>query len=289
MIKYNETYSINNGQDSIVFKEGKGNNVNGEYKGGVLTGTLDGSLLKATYHNKKNNSAGLIEITFTENGFTARWKQGLEPGPMRGKWVAYLVDVQRIENQKIYNIEIFGRGGELVVGDPSEHESNLNDAFDETELDLSEIMLDRNTRNQFELPEWYEIDNLLHINGPFVDEECTIKISTEGNIIVNGNPSDLANDSGDQVMLFEEFYCETDDNKIFTGFSNEKGCLFSGYFSLTGNEPFDINKLKLYSKEVMVNDETIALCIYKVEYNGKEVENSDFSSAGQSFEMHIHS
>ena len=86
MIKYNETYSINNGQDSIVFKEGKGNNVNGEYKGGVLTGTLDGSLLKATYHNKKNNSAGLIEITFTENGFTARWKQGLEPGPMKGKW-----------------------------------------------------------------------------------------------------------------------------------------------------------------------------------------------------------
>jgi hypothetical protein len=93
MVKFNETYSINNGQDSIVFKEGKGNNINGEYKGGVLTGTLDGNLLKATYHNKKNNIAGLIEISFTENGFTAKWKQGLELGPMKGKWIGKIYSV----------------------------------------------------------------------------------------------------------------------------------------------------------------------------------------------------
>lgn len=30
MIKFNETYTINNGQESIVFAEGKGNAITGE-------------------------------------------------------------------------------------------------------------------------------------------------------------------------------------------------------------------------------------------------------------------
>jgi hypothetical protein len=86
MIKFNETYTINNGQESIVFKEGKANTITGEYNDGTLTGTLEGNVLKATFHNKKTNGAGLIEFAFTEIGFSAKWKQGLEPGPMRGKW-----------------------------------------------------------------------------------------------------------------------------------------------------------------------------------------------------------
>lgn len=91
MIKFNETYSINDGQDSIVFTEGKANTISGKYNSGTLTGNLDGNLLKATYHNQKNNSAGLIEFEFNENGFIAKWKQGLEEGPMRGKWQGKLI------------------------------------------------------------------------------------------------------------------------------------------------------------------------------------------------------
>jgi hypothetical protein len=71
MIKLNETYTINNGQESIVFKEGKGNSITGDYIGGTLTDTLEENVLKATYHNKKTNGAGLIEFAFTENGFSA--------------------------------------------------------------------------------------------------------------------------------------------------------------------------------------------------------------------------
>ncbi len=94
MIKYNETYSINNGQESIVFKEGKGNSITGDYIGGTLTGTLEGNVLKATWHNKKTNGAGLIEFTFTENGFDCKWKQGIEAGPMRGKWTGKLPEAK---------------------------------------------------------------------------------------------------------------------------------------------------------------------------------------------------
>ncbi len=86
MIKYNEAYTTSNGPKSVVFKEGKANTVTGEHNEGTLTGTLEGNVLKATFQNNKNNSVGLIEITFHEKGFTAKWKQGLEPGPMKGKW-----------------------------------------------------------------------------------------------------------------------------------------------------------------------------------------------------------
>jgi outer membrane protein OmpA-like peptidoglycan-associated protein len=86
MIQYNKAYSINNGQDSILFKEGKGNTVTGEYQDVKLTGTIEGNVLKATYHNQNNNTTGPIEITFTKNGFDAKWKQGFEPGPLNCKW-----------------------------------------------------------------------------------------------------------------------------------------------------------------------------------------------------------
>ena len=90
MLKLNEKYLINNGQGSIVFTEGNKGTVNAVYtirgnkSEGKINGVLDGNLLKGTFH--VDAAAGLIEFTFNSNGFDAKWKQGLEPGPMRGKW-----------------------------------------------------------------------------------------------------------------------------------------------------------------------------------------------------------
>jgi hypothetical protein len=93
-MKLNETYSINNGQGSIVFTEIDKGTVSASYtiKGnkneGKIDGKLDGNVLKGTFH--VDASAGLIEFTFSEDGFSAKWKQGIEPGPMRGKWEGFL-------------------------------------------------------------------------------------------------------------------------------------------------------------------------------------------------------
>jgi hypothetical protein len=90
MIKLNEKYSINNGQGTIVFTEGKRETINAEYeikgnKGkGIINGTLENEVLIGTF--RVDAAAGLIEFTFSEDGFEAKWKQGIEPGPMRGKW-----------------------------------------------------------------------------------------------------------------------------------------------------------------------------------------------------------
>ena len=96
MVKLNEEYSINSGQGTIVFTEGNKGTVNADYeiqgnKGkGKINGTLENNILSGTYH--VDSTAGLIEFAFTENGFDAKWKQGLEPGPMRGKWTGTFGD-----------------------------------------------------------------------------------------------------------------------------------------------------------------------------------------------------
>ena len=97
MIKYNETYSINDGQGTIVFKDAGNNKVEATYeiKGnkvpGNVSGKFEGSTLKAIY--QVNEAKGLMDFTFTENGFEAKWKKGLEEGPMKGKWTGSLKSV----------------------------------------------------------------------------------------------------------------------------------------------------------------------------------------------------
>lgn len=108
MLIIGEAYSINNGQGSIVFTEGnKGTvnalyNITGNKSEGKINGTLDGNVLKGTFH--VDAAAGLIEFTFAKDGFEAKWKQGIEPGPMRGKWSGNLNNPDAIEsNEYLFN------------------------------------------------------------------------------------------------------------------------------------------------------------------------------------------
>jgi len=89
MIKLNIAYTIDNG-DTVTFTEGKKGTINGSYTDSTLTGVFDGNVLKATFHNSKVNAVGLMEITFNETGFNGKWKKGIEPGPMKGKWLGEL-------------------------------------------------------------------------------------------------------------------------------------------------------------------------------------------------------
>jgi hypothetical protein len=116
MLKLSIPYTIEDGKDQVSFTEGKKGTINGTYRDGTLSGTLEGNVLNATFHNKKANASGLMEITFTENGFTAKWKKGIEPGPMKGKWEGILnIDKvsAKVEENVIqdFNIEEIIKGG----------------------------------------------------------------------------------------------------------------------------------------------------------------------------------
>tara|TARA_B110000046_G_scaffold126614_1_gene133061 strand:+ start:3573 stop:4736 length:1164 start_codon:yes stop_codon:yes gene_type:complete len=99
IIKLNSAYNIDDG-DTITFTEAEKGIINGTYTAGTLSGSLKGDVLKATFHNSKVNTAGLMEITFHEKGFSAKWKAGLEPGPMKGKWEGIL------ETSSDFNVSI---------------------------------------------------------------------------------------------------------------------------------------------------------------------------------------
>ena len=96
MIKLNTVYSIDNGANSVVFSEGKKGSITGAHNEGTLTGFLNGNILTGTFHNMKVNATGLIEITFHESGFDAKWKSGFEPGRMNGKWVGKIENIEKI-------------------------------------------------------------------------------------------------------------------------------------------------------------------------------------------------
>jgi hypothetical protein len=98
-MELNKKYSLNDGKGHIIFSEGNSGTINAEYeiKGnkskGTFNGTLENNCLKGTFF--VDGVAGLMEFTFSEIGFQAKWKKGIEPGPMRGEWKGTLnIDTQ---------------------------------------------------------------------------------------------------------------------------------------------------------------------------------------------------
>ena len=98
MISYNKKYFINKSLGHVVFSEGISETVNATYEieknqeKGVIHGKWEGSVLKAVFHNKGNNTSGNMEFVFSDGGFEAKWKQGFELGPMKGKWIGVAED-----------------------------------------------------------------------------------------------------------------------------------------------------------------------------------------------------
>jgi hypothetical protein len=173
MIKFNETYTVNNGQESIVFAEGKGNTITGEYNDGTLTGTMEGDVLKATFHNKKTNGAGLIELTFHENGFNAKWKLGLEPGPMKGKWNGELKTNTPLLNKDENKSEEFNIQ-ELANKGVFSFSKKLNEILDNAK------QLDEDAQYSFMSDFFTQLENFVSNNPEFVYlDKIAIKVTQD--------------------------------------------------------------------------------------------------------------
>ena len=134
MIQLDATYTFDNGSKSIVFSEGKKGTITGTYNEGNINGTLQENVLTATFHNTKVNATGLIEITFFENGFDAKWKQGIEPGPMKGKWEGQLfVEMDNVLPKNIFESSIQKSDIETqvlkLINAPQKEQKEFSDAL----------------------------------------------------------------------------------------------------------------------------------------------------------------
>ena len=219
MIQLNTVYSIDNGANSIIFTEGKKDSITGTHNEGTFTGFIERNVLKGTFHNKKVNATGLIEVTFHESGFDAKWKNGMEPGPMRGKWVGKLIsDLIKSESTKISSFELNIYTGNDEI---SEILDQLVAQSAEIKEEFSKQLLDFVRENQeflWLLPAYfqklYQLDWLIDdgeldgdINGfysdsQFVDEMST-RIFSKQCMYFDSRSSLFAwNEEDDKVSLF---------------------------------------------------------------------------------------
>lgn len=104
MIKLNTVYKA--GKQEVKFQEKEPGIIYSEYGNETVEGKMEGNTLKGIFHNKKVNVTGIMELTFHETGFEGRWKKGIEPGELKQKWNAVLVEVKNstIESKNGYHI-----------------------------------------------------------------------------------------------------------------------------------------------------------------------------------------
>lgn len=84
-----------------------GDTCTGTYqKNGEFNGTIDGDIVKAKWKN--DGKEGLIELDLSDNKLVGKWKQGIDEGPMRGKWNGSIIKAEESQDNgpKTYNLII---------------------------------------------------------------------------------------------------------------------------------------------------------------------------------------
>ena len=177
-----------------------------------------------------------------------------------------------------YTIEINGYGAEMVLGKitkeayeywsvKSEDDEGLNshlfwDPYEEE--DGNEITDDEDPRF---LGQWWEIDDIEHTNGAFVDQ-CMITVTDEdGNEVWTTDDPEISNTN----------FADPDDQPAgyyFKGWSSEKGNFFYAEFEA---EEFDPKKLKFYATNIDCD-----VVIDSVDYDNEDLMNDGGDTRGKS-------
>jgi hypothetical protein len=164
MIQYNEEYSLNDGKGCIVFQKGSEDAVSAIYNRGTIHAKWDGNVLKGTFIDTISKGQGLIEFTFDEDCLEAKWKGGIVPGAMRGRWKGILssaIEVSIPSNETVGRT-IFNESDRIEIRVVVQNFdfyaensiSNSASIFGVTGLEIEEV----NWRSQSELVEsyWWE-------------------------------------------------------------------------------------------------------------------------------------
>ena len=188
-----------------------------------------------------------------------------------------------------YKISMWGYGGEKVMGTVKKKVWNY---CMKNSVDLQEIAWgDEDTVQEemgldldqlpFTPGQWYECDDMAHVNG-VSRSSGTIQIENEkGDTIFEKSFDDCDGGDGSPAWSCQDEVWVGSRKKgevVFIGSSNEKGTFFEGEFELRA--PFDIEKLELYYDEV--DGEEI---VNSVMYDGEEIDNNGGSTDGKSSDM----
>jgi hypothetical protein len=190
---------------------------------------------------------------------------------------------------RTYKISMWGYGGEKVMGtvDPKvwdycmEHSVDLQDiAWSDEDTVQDDMGLDLD-QLPFYPGQWYECDNMTHVNGVSRDSGSLQIEDENGDTVFEKQLEELDGEEGSPKWeCFDEVYIgqRKKGEVVFVGSSNEKGTFFEGEIELRA--PFDIEKLELHYEEV--DGEEIVTSVY---YDGDEIDNNGGSTDGKSSDM----
>lgn len=190
---------------------------------------------------------------------------------------------------RTYKISMWGYGGEKVMGTV---DKKIWDYCNDNQVDLQEIAWsDEDTVQEdmgldldmlpFIPGQWYECDDMGHINGVSRDAG-TIQIEDENGNTVLERSLDSIDGTDIGLCCSDEVWAgsKPKGTVVFIGSSNEKGTFFEGEIELRA--PFDIEKLELNYDEFDGED-----IITSVTYDGEEIDNWGGSTDGKSSDMNM--
>ena len=178
-----------------------------------------------------------------------------------------------------YKVVAKGSGGEYTIGTVDENTSEYwlaqgKDKFKEYMIsnDRREVNSKFNVPEEFQLPSWYEIDNIKHLNSAEFHSSTTLHITDltldEEIKMINLNEEMInvicypSNELEETNLSFWESIYEEGENCIVYGGDQQKGSF--SFESIESESPFDNTKLKINCTEWV--DLRI---IHSLEYNGK--------------------
>ena len=195
---------------------------------------------------------------------------------------------------KEYKFQVYGRGGEIVVGTISKETYDYwedkddeldctivdlcNDDFDPEEYGVDEDMM------PFEPGDWYDCDNIIHEFGATADDMSELSIyDSEGNQIFRTilDP-EVLKETNIQTELLDEVYVDDldDGTCVFMATDLQKGTFFGGTFEVEGD--FDPTKLK-----IKYCDADGWFLVTELEYDDEELYNTDMDTFGKGFDANI--
>lgn len=190
---------------------------------------------------------------------------------------------------RTYKLRVYGYGGEYVMGTV---DRKIYDYFKSRRLNFEEFCYDDSYAEENNIPEemwpftpgqWYDCDNLMHVNGA---DMCagTLEIEDEQNQIIYSNDLSEVCDDNIQIDGGDEAYIHLNvgyNTAVFFGISSEKGMFFETNIELTA--PFDKEKLTIIFDDVDGSE-----IMRGAQYDGEDLDCYDMSTNGKGYDMYLY-
>jgi hypothetical protein len=193
---------------------------------------------------------------------------------------------------KKFEINIYGTASEVVAGHlAKETMERIHKVMEENDLESEyEVITDWTYQEQADVPEWYDVDDLVHFWGGYYDgADYEIIDKQTGETIHEGSVAELV---GDEFEFYDSYSADNDDIaddcSLMVGYTYEKGTTYAGTIEIEDDQEFDLSLLRICVSDVKVLDVFFAELIENVVYDDNDIFNDMWQTSGKSVEIDVY-